>query len=163
MNYKILIAAGVILLSGYAIGRYTVPAKVVTKTVTQTVTQVVTKTVEVDKTDYYKNKILIETVTTKPDGTVIRKREFIDKSIINHDDQTDTNTASNSSSSTTNESSKTYSSEKGSVNALVARNLHHLSEDIYGLQVSKKLIGPFSVGAFGLTDETLGLSLGVNF
>lgn len=163
MNYKIIIAGLVILLGGVAIGRYTLPAKVVTKTETQIVTQVVTKTVEVDKTDYHKNKVLVETVTTKPDGTVVRKREFLDKSEIVKDDRTNTDTNSNSSTTTHTESSKTYANDKGSVRALVARNMDHISEDIYGVGVEKKILGPFTLGAFGLTDKTLGLSLGMTF
>lgn len=34
---------------------------------------------------------------------------------------------------------------------------------IYGISVSKEVFGPFTVGAFGLTNGTLGLSIGINF
>lgn len=33
----------------------------------------------------------------------------------------------------------------------------------YGISVSRELIGPITVGAFGLTNGTIGVSLGVNF
>lgn len=163
MNYKLLIAAVVLFAAGVAVGIYAKPAKVVTKTETQTVTQEVTKTVEVDKTDYYKNKVLIETVTTKPDGTVTRKRMFVDKSTIIKDDTSDTNSNKSSNTTTQTETSKTYAQDAGSVHFLVGRNLDNLSQDIFGAHIEKKLIGPFAVGAFGLTDKTLGLSLGMHF
>lgn len=34
---------------------------------------------------------------------------------------------------------------------------------VYGISVSKEFIGPITVGAYGLTNGTVGLSLGVNF
>lgn len=34
---------------------------------------------------------------------------------------------------------------------------------IYGLSVSKEFIGPITVGLFGLTNGTLGVSIGVDF
>lgn len=152
------------LLLGGILGRFLAPSKVITKTVTQTVTQVQVKTVEVDKTDYYKNKVFTETTTTKPDGTVTKTREFIDKSTVVKDDQTNTNSQTNSTTNSTTQTTTINSSGyKGSTKLLVARNLNNLSEDIYGLEVDKKLLGPITVGAFGLTDKTLGLALGLNF
>ncbi len=34
---------------------------------------------------------------------------------------------------------------------------------IYGISVTKEVFGPFTAGAFGLTNGTLGLSVGINF
>ena len=163
MNYKLLISSLILLAAGIAIGRYTLPAKVITKVETKEVTHEATKTVEVDKTDYYKNKVLVEITTTKPDGTVIRERKFIDKSIINRDDKKNTDEKKDSEKDSKKEESKTYNSNSGSVRALIARNTDRLSEDIYGIHVEKRIVGPFTLGAFGLTDKTLGLSLGMNF
>jgi hypothetical protein len=33
----------------------------------------------------------------------------------------------------------------------------------YGLSVTKEMVGPFTIGAFGITNGTLGISVGVNF
>lgn len=33
----------------------------------------------------------------------------------------------------------------------------------YGISASKELIGPITVGAFGLTNGTIGVSVGLNF
>ena len=130
---------------------------------TKTVTQEVIKYNEVDKTDYYKNKTLIEIVTTKPDGTIIKERTFIDKSTIIKDDEKHITDDKSSTTATTSTTSKTYSSNNGSVRFLVGKNLDKFSEDIYGAQVEKKIIGPFTVGAWGLNNRTLGLSAGMTF
>lgn len=34
---------------------------------------------------------------------------------------------------------------------------------VYGVSVSKEVLGPITIGAFGLTNGTIGLSVGVNF
>ena len=34
---------------------------------------------------------------------------------------------------------------------------------LYGISVTKQLVGPITVGGFGLTNGTLGVSIGVNF
>lgn len=163
-NYKTWLVLVALLVIGCLIGRVTKPEKVVTKTVTQTVTVTQVKTVEVDKTDYYKDRILIETSTTKPDGTIIKQREFIDKSSYHQDNTITSNTQTNTTTNSSTETSKIYSTGyQGSVKVLYARNLNNFNSDIYGLEVDKKLIGSFTVGAFGLTDKTLGLSLGINF
>lgn len=40
---------------------------------------------------------------------------------------------------------------------------HFKSVPIYGVSISKEVLGPITVGAWGLTNGTLGLSAGVNF
>ncbi len=164
-NYKTWVVLVVLLAVGYVSGRYLSPSRVITKTETKIVTQEVVVTKEVDKTDYYKNKVLIETTTTKPDGTVIRQREFVDKSVVIHDDTKDSTDNKNTTTTTNTTTEKDYPQAKytGSTKVLFAKNVKNIAEDIYGLEVDKKLIGPFVVGAFGLTDKTVGLSLGLNF
>lgn len=50
------------------------------------------------------------------------------------------------------------------VSALVANDFSTGSlKPLYGISVSKELLGPITVGAFGLTNGTIGLSLGINF
>lgn len=34
---------------------------------------------------------------------------------------------------------------------------------VYGLSISKELIGPITLGLFGFTDRRMGISIGVNF
>lgn len=163
-DYKTWVVVAVLLAGGIIIGRYTLPQRIITKTETQVVTKEVTKTVEVDKTDYYKNKVLIETTTTKPDGTVIKQRKFVDKSVVLNDDEKNTTDDKSSITTTTTQTDTTYNTGyKGSVKIVYAKHLDNLSEDIYGVEVDKKLIGPLVISGLGLTDKTIGLGLGVNF
>ena len=162
-NIKNTIIILVVLTVGAAIGRFSLPAKTIVKTQVQTVTKEVVKTVEIDKTDYYKNKVLIETTTTKPDGTIIKEREFVDKSVVVKDEEKNTTNTTNSSTTSNSTTEKIYNNNNASARVIVARNASHLSEDIYGLQLEKKIIGPFTIGVLGLTDKTIGLSLGMGF
>lgn len=50
------------------------------------------------------------------------------------------------------------------VSALVSVNFNgNLLSPVYGVSVSKEMIGPITVGAFGLTSGVVGASLGLNF
>jgi hypothetical protein len=49
------------------------------------------------------------------------------------------------------------------ISALVALDALHGFTPCYGVSASKEFIGPITVGAFGLTNGTLGVSVGVNF
>ncbi len=53
---------------------------------------------------------------------------------------------------------------KINISALVAKNLRNNDEPIlYGVSVSKEVAGPITAGIFGLSNGTVGLSLGINF
>lgn len=84
----------------------------------------------------------VVTVIKKPDGTV--EKITVDKSKIISEDRTKVNVGR----------SKVNLSLLGGTD---------FSRPVYGLHVSKELIGPISVGLFGLTNKTVGLSLGINF
>lgn len=49
------------------------------------------------------------------------------------------------------------------VSALVANEFTDGLKPTYGVSVTKQVIGPVTVGAFLLTNSTVGLSLGLNF
>lgn len=50
------------------------------------------------------------------------------------------------------------------VSALVANDFSRgLISPTYGVSISKEIVGPITVGLFGLTNSTVGLSLGINF
>lgn len=49
------------------------------------------------------------------------------------------------------------------VSALVGYSLSTFPVPIYGISVSKELLGPVTVGVFGLTNGIVGISLGINF
>src|SRR5271157_5250451 len=101
LTKKVLVASGVFLI-GLAIGRFTLPAKVVVKEVVKT------EIVEVEKKDTatQNNKVQIVTETKKPDGTVVTETKTVDKSTIETKDDTNTNTNIVSNKETTTEYSK---------------------------------------------------------
>lgn len=149
------LAIGLVFLVGLAIGRYTLPAKVVVKTEVQTVEKVVQDTKRDDK----KNTTTIVTETKKPDGTDIKTTETVDK------DQITSNTATNTDITTDSTTSKTttYNTGSLSVAGLAGVQFGGGNTITYGLHVQKKLLGPIDIGVFGFTDKLFGASIGLRF
>lgn len=133
---------GLILLAlGYGLGRYIQPAKIETK-----IEQVV-KEVEVVKKDI----VVKERIIKQKDGTEITERTTEDRST----ETTDKKSESSSSTVVTNKK------PDWRVNALGALNK---DRDItYGLQVERRILGNISAGVYGMTDKTIGLSVGMEF
>lgn len=52
---------------------------------------------------------------------------------------------------------------KNTVNGLIASPLSRYEKPIYGIQYTREFIGPISVGAFYLSNETIGVSVGISF
>jgi hypothetical protein len=146
---KILLSALVILVSA-AVGRFTAPEKI--------------KTVEVEKqTNSAKDdsekdihKKVVETKVTQPDGTVTDTKVTTDDSVLSNK-STDT-------SVTTDEKSKEIVRSSGvlRVQALIGTPITNPSLT-YGASVSRNLIGPISVGVFGLSSGMVGGSVGIDF
>lgn len=133
----------VLLLMGlsYGFGRYMQPAKVETKIVT----------VQVEKTTV-KDKTTT-TTTKKPDGTVIV--------VENKDVETKTEEKTNTNSDTVTLAKK----QNLHVSALFGIDLDNgLGRDIvYGAHISKDIIGPVSIGLWGMSNRSGGASLGISF
>jgi hypothetical protein len=144
-----------IFLLGTAVGRYTLPAKVVTKTEVQTVTKVV-KDTNRDKKD---NTVTTIVETKKPDGTIVKQTQIVDQ----NQTITQTNTNSNTNSNSTYTQKDTRDVGQLGVNALVGLRLGTGEPLSYGLSVQRRLLGPVEIGAFGFTDKLVGFSLGLRF
>lgn len=138
---KMVLAVILLLALGYGMGRYVQPAKIETK-----VEQVV-KEVEVVKKDV----VIKERIVKQKDGTEITERTTEDRSTETTDKK------SESSSSTVVINKK----PDWRVNALGAVNVDRKAS--YGLQVERRILGNISAGVFGLTDKTVGLSVGMEF
>lgn len=157
MTKRQIIAIAAAALIGLALGRYSLPAKVITKT----------ETIEVDKkqseTDSNKqdHSVIIITKTVNPDGTTKTVTE-IKKDVEN---QSETKTSEEDSKDTKTSKEVIYDSGKWSLSALaVTKPLSSLHPAItYGADISYKILGPFQVGVLGLTDGTLGVSFGITF
>lgn len=148
------------LLASFAAGRFLAPTKVVTET----------KIVEVEKktensnTTVDKNRRKRTEIheITHPDG----RKEVI--TIITDETDTKKNTDSSSSSETSkNEETRkevVRSDSKVSLSALGGIKLNNPSEGVvYGASVSKPVIGPISIGVWGLSNSTAGASVGLSF
>lgn len=58
----------------------------------------------------------------------------------------------------------TSTKQKTNISVLVGNDFSKSDlKPLYGIAVNRELLGPITVGAFGLTNGTIGLSIGVNF
>lgn len=137
-----------ILATAFAAGRYSVSGAIV-KTTEQTTTDT---TKQVDK-DTHKNT----TTVTEEDGTGKKK----------------TTTVVTEDTTTRSKTDEVIKDDKSSVTTPVKRNTLNVSAlasvdiknfvPVYGLSITKEVLGPVTVGAFGLTSGVVGVSLGLNF
>jgi len=157
MNNKYLVIGAIVALAvAFAMGRYTAPVKVKTETQVVEVDKK-TKDTEVDR-DKHKETKIVE--VNKPDGTKETTTTIVEDTNTNKKEkQTDLLTET--------EKSSTEITRAGGflyVQGLAGLDKLSLSgRPIYGASVSKEVLGPISVGAWGLTNSTFGLSLGLRF
>lgn len=156
---KIIIAT-ISLITAFAFGRYSVPERV----------KIETKIVEVEKKTSDKNseaernkKKTTETKeTVKPDGT----RETTTKTTEETEVSKKNNEHSTDETSKNSESSKEVISgqSKTSLNVLAGIKVSDITGGlIYGVSVTKPILGPISIGVWGLTNSTIGASVGLLF
>lgn len=142
-----VIASVVVVATAFAFGRYTAPSDTVkTKESQQTDTNTQKNTETKKKT----------VITEDPSG----------KKVTTIEEDTTTTTKKDKTTNTNIDQTITPSSKDIlNVSALVATDGFSLTNitPVYGLSVSKNFIGPITVGAFGLTNRTIGISVGLNF
>jgi hypothetical protein len=131
---------GILMLVGcFYWGRHTAPTKVETKTIT----------VEVEKIKQHQNTVIVEKVNK--DGSKETTTRIV----------TDTN------KDTTKTSEQNKLVEKKSplnIYALAGIDIANPANGFtVGAHISKQLLGPVSLGVFGFTNKTAGMSLGLNF
>lgn len=143
MDKTKIIGSIIIIAVSFAFGRYTAPSAAI-------------KTIETNQTDTETQKDTHKETTITKDKNGNEVTKIIEDSTTKKDKQ-----------STTNIDQTVTPSNKDilNVSALVATDGFSLSNitPVYGLSVTKNLLGPITVGAFGLTNRTVGLSIGVNF
>lgn len=143
---KIILSAVAIAVA-FAFGRYTTPVKIVTEV----------KTVEVEKKTVEKDKHTETTTveTTKPDGTKeVRTHTITDTSITKK--EVDTRRTDNTTTSTRGGSAT-------AISGLSGVDFTQTPKIIYGAHVTKQVLGPISIGIWGLTNSTAGASIGLSF
>jgi hypothetical protein len=147
LKYKTIISGG-LLLAAFAAGRYSAtppPSSVKETTKTDTTVNEATNT-------HTKTTV---TETKKPDGTdvTVTVTDQVANNIINEKQN------SNSSLQQT-----VSSKSKFNISVLGANDFSRgLMIPTYGLSVSKEIVGPVTVGAFGLMNGTVGISVGLDF
>ncbi len=134
----------ILVASAFAVGRYSVQF-------TESTEVKVDETVRRDKdVKTIKTEVVVKDVDGKETKTTVTETEA--KTITTKEKET----------------SKIVESgvaevDKYSVNVLIGVNKDALSAPIYGFSASKKFIGPLSLGLWGLTNMTGGLSVGWSF
>jgi lipopolysaccharide export LptBFGC system permease protein LptF len=160
-------AVAIALLIGAGFGRYSLPAKVVTKTETVTVEKEVIKNTEKTIKDTNKDRELIIIETIKPDGTKVVEKHYVNRDQIK-EDTTKVNVTTDIKK-TDEKTSTVVSNGKNDWNLSALVTTSHTEDDMlkgnvsYGVHVQRRILGPMSIGAFGLTNKTYGISLGVSF
>jgi hypothetical protein len=135
------------LLVGAALGYAVMPRKIETKMV-----EVEKKQVD---TERVKHKETTTTETQAPDGakTTITKTT----------EDTGTQRKSTTDKSVDNDTIRTYGGTGGSISLLAGAHNFDPSQIDLGLSVTKNVLGPIQIGAFGFKSGMVGLSLGVQF
>lgn len=156
-NKNIFIAAS--LLVAFAFGRFTTPVKI--KTVVKTIT--VTKDVNKNENQSNKNvhKKVVQKEVVKPDGT-----KEIDTTTTEDADQSNKNqseTVAKTNQSQDQEKEVVKGGGRLSLSLLGGVDLHDVGSPLLGLSVTKSILGPITVGAWGLNNNTLGISVGLDF
>lgn len=137
-----LTALGAMFAVGFCFGYYAMPQKTVIQR----------QIIEVEKKTQDVQKDTVRTETRKPDGTVeIRTERHVDQHT-----QTDTNKQE------TERQEIVKSSGVLSVSAM-AGTTFSLTPPVYGAMVSRNLIGPITVGLWGISNGTGGVAVGLNF
>jgi hypothetical protein len=107
--------------------------------------------VKVSDTERTRDRDVVRVREKRPDGTEVVRTEIKDR------------TTESSQTEERSESEKSKVVERGSGLAVYGLVKGPLGAPEYGAMVSKKLLGPLSLGAFGFTDRTYGLSIGLEF
>lgn len=151
---KITILA-ILLMVSFASGRYLTPVKVVTEVKTVEVEKKKTDTNEQQNT--HKETEVKEVV--KPDGT----KETTTKIVEDDSDKKSTSEKDMVSKETDKTKEVTKSNNGLSLSALGGVSISGVPNTVYGGIVQKPLLGPIGIGVWGLSNGTVGASIGLSF
>lgn len=159
-KYKIIIVV-VSLTAAFAAGRYTVPSKVITET---KIVEVEKKTQD-QKQDVAKNvkKRTETTETLKPDGEKTTTIVVTEETVT--DKKTDKTTIVDKAKDEESRKEVISNQDKVIVSLLGGAKLINpgINPLVYGLSITKPVLGPIAIGAWGLNNGTFGMSIGLTF
>ena len=154
---KVIIVA-VYTVTAIAVGRWSLPATVKTEIKTVTVEKLV-ENKETNK-DTEKHKKVVVHEVDKPTG----EKDITTTTTDDDKEKTVTDDAKTTDVAKTTDNLKevTRSQDKVTLSMLGGYDLYH-SQFVYGASVSKPILGPITLGAWGLNNGTVGASLGLTF
>lgn len=156
---KVIIAVAVVA-AAFAVGRYTVPEKVRVETKVVEVIKKV-KDTSIDQTQK-KDKRTTTTTIVRPDGT--KETTTVVEEITHTDKKTDIVENEEKDKQADSKTEVVKASSRLNISALGGVDfLHGPITPVFGAAITKDIIGPVSLGAFGLTNGTAGVSLGLSF
>lgn len=151
LKSKILALVGGLLIA-FALGRYSAPggqSTASTSTTTQTQTTDTTK-----NRDTHKHTQV--THTKDADGK--------ETTVTVVDEDTTVVTDKKQDKVTDEKKTEVVQARKTlNVSALAGVDVRDLTTPVYGVSVTKEIAGPITIGAFGLTNGVVGISLGISF
>lgn len=160
---KIIAALIVSFLLGAAVGRYSLPAKIVTTEKTVYQDRVVIKEVEAKHVDKKDNKITIRIETIKPDGTRTIETKIIDKDETIVVDHSSKDSSHDTSVVTQIDKTVTYNTQSWIISAGLDSNAASFPSYGFGGSIQKRILGPIYIGAFGYSDKSFGTNIGIAF
>lgn len=157
-HQKLALVVIILTLTSFATGRWTAPVHIEIKTVE------VEKKSETQATDVDKDARVETTVTeeTKPDGTkTVITQKVVENNVNKETEVTKTDENVKNSSQITESGSKS----KVTISALAGFKPSDLtSGPSYGMSVTRPILGPITLGLFGLTNPGVyGVSVGLTF
>jgi hypothetical protein len=157
-----LIAAA-LLLGVFGLGYWVSPTKTVTKIEIKEVIKEVTKTEKTSDKVEQKNKIVIITETTHPDGTKTKETRITDKGTTTQNTTEETKKEIEKYKEQLAEKTTERSGSGVFLGAMAYSNINKFNSPEYGVIATKRVFGAVTAGAFYLQNRTTGLTLGVSF
>lgn len=148
------------LATAFAVGRFTTPSKVITETKIVEVEKKVEVVKETKAKDKKKTTKTVIKISPSGEKTITKEQVSETKS------QTDKGSVSSTDSSKSSDESKKTTNNNSSLNisVLAGKRLGDPLEPIaFGGHVTKNVIGPVTIGIFGLSNMTFGASVGLQF
>jgi hypothetical protein len=152
------------LATTFAVGRYTVPTKIVKEIEVREIIKEVVK--EVTKTDTQRNKRkeTTTTVTEHPDGRKTTETRVIETTETDRKTESGSTTVTDTEKESKSKEIVERSSGRWAASVLVGVPYSNWAAGpTYGGSLSREVFGPITAGAWALGSGVGGLSLGLNF
>lgn len=167
---KLVASMAVLVLVSFASGRYLVPEKIKIEKQIVTVEKKTEDKKIADTTNIHKDKTYTKTSTTKKnkDGSSVTTTTTTvqDKTKSDHDSISSDRDTSVASSSNTQTKEVTTSSSKVNFGLMTGPDLSHglnMNTIVYGGYFNRPILGPITMGVWGLSNSTYGVSMGLTF